>query len=347
MIVHIESPGMLSTIQDNGRQGYRAYGLPAAGAMDRRSLGIANVLLGNAQDEAALEMTLMAATIRFEGEGIVALAGGDLGATLNDWPLSPVGSFAVHDGDVLRFQGTKWGCRSYLAVAGGFDIPSEMGSKSTYIRGGVGGAHGRALRRGDALSARAVEQAMPSYIGALPPYLWQHILPAGQPVRVLFGPQDDYFDSTNLAAFLQTEWTIGNDADRMGYRLEGPALVHRDRKEIVSDGVVPGAIQVPGHGRPIVLLSDAQTSGGYAKIATVISADLGLFGQLLPGNTVRFVAVGHDAARIAREENQARVSCVEQWLQKHRADARHRAQRFTAQVQGNTYDISVHKLEES
>ena len=342
MKLHIEAPGMLSTLQDDGRQGFRAFGLPAAGAMDKRALALANLLLANPLGEAALEMTLVGATIRFEGEGLAALAGGDLGATLNDWPLSPVGSFVVRDGDILRFQGIRWGCRSYLAIAGGFDIPAEMGSKSTYIRGNVGGWQGRALRKGDVLPAHSVANV--PYIGAVPPFLWEHLRPLGSKVRVLFGPQDDYFDSTNLAAFIQTEWVIGNDADRMGYRLEGPALSHRDRKEIVSDGVVSGAIQVPGHGRPIVLLSDAQTSGGYAKIATVISADLGLFGQLLPGNTVQFVAVNHQVASVAREENQARLCSVEQWLQEHLADSRHRAERFTARVQGNTYDISVQKL---
>lgn len=312
MLLHVETPGMLSSFQDGGREGYRAFGLPAAGAMDPRALAVANILVGNKRETAVLELTLLGANLRIEGAGVLALAGADLGAELNGWPLPSTGSFAVQDGDRLRFGGPKSGCRAYLAAAGGYRLSAVMGSCSTYTRGAIGGFEGRALRKGDVVETAAFSEA-PRYIGPLPPRLTEHLQPQHR-VRVIWGPQDDFFDEENQQLFLSHEWQVANDADRMGYRLGGAVLRHKDRKEIVSDGVLAGAIQVPGHGEPIVLLADAQTTGGYPKIATVISADLGLFGQLLPGDRFRFRAVDQSEAGEARREAETRLAAISAWL---------------------------------
>ena len=310
MYLHIISPGMLTTIQDLGRGSYRAFGLPCAGAMDALSLKIANILAGNPPGTAALEITLVGPSITFEGFGIMALTGADLGARLNGWHLPAAGSFVVNDGDRLTFSGSDSGCRCYLAARGGYVLPQVMGSYSTYLRGEFGGYRGRALKAGDHLNVAdtPVGGQAPFWVGSLPSLsgllnIYSDSKSSCPVVRVIMGPQDDYFDDESIALFLSTEWQVSNEADRMGYRLSGATLKHRNKKEIVSDGILSGAIQVPAQGIPIVLLADAQTAGGYPKIATVISSDLRIFGQLQPGDFVRFTSVDREeAVRALKEE---------------------------------------------
>ena len=336
----VQNPGLLSTIQDVGRLGYRQYGLPSAGAMDAKALKMANLLVGNNSSVAGLELTLLGPQLEFQGQGLIALAGGDLGAELNGWPMPAFGSFMVYDGDVLHFSGRRSGCRTYLTVAGGFDLDPVLGSYSTYIKANIGGYKGRALKKGDILFSKK-EIARPNYIGALPPGQGQRIFGSLAEVRVMLGPQDDYFDLENIDLFFQTIWHVENDADRMGYRLDGGTLKHLLKKEIISDGIISGAIQVPGHGKPIVLLADAQTSGGYAKIATVIQADLGIFGQLMPGDKLRFTLCSEEGAREALRQDALQLESLRNWIANHKSTP---LRRFTVDMADVNYKVSLQEL---
>jgi len=293
-IFRVEQAGLLSTFQDLGRFGYGSFGVPAAGAMDPYSHRLANIMVGNPEHEATLEMTLLGPTLTVLNNCRVAVVGGDIGAELNGVDLPSCVAFEVHVGDDLRFLGGK-GVRSYLAVAGGWDLPVVMGSRSTYLRAALGGLGGSALKKGQILGAQTPIES-PNWVGTLPKKYWPLNPLDSKTIRILWGPQDDYFDDVQKSRFTSQSWKVGKDSDRMGYRLDGEALLHLDKKEIVSDGVCQGAIQVPGHGQPIVLLADAQTTGGYPKIATIISADLGRLAHFRASDTLKFEAVSYDEA---------------------------------------------------
>jgi antagonist of KipI len=299
-VIAVVKPGLLTTIQDAGRPGWLAFGMPLAGAVDAESYALANLLAGNAAGAAALELTLLGATLRFEADAYVGVAGADMRATLDGAPVAPGSAFAVPRGGVLAFSSAVDGCRTYLAVRGGIDVPPFLGSRSTYARGGVGGLGGRALAAGDRLPIGAVA-------GRPPParsLRAQDMPPRERSIalRVLPGPQDDRFTPGGVATFLGAPYTVSNRNDRMGYHLEGPTIAHRHGPDIVSDALLPGAVQVPGSGTPIVMMADAHTVGGYAKIATVIGADLPKLAQAVRGDTVRFVRCGEaEAVRALRE----------------------------------------------
>ncbi|MGE5652793.1 MAG: biotin-dependent carboxyltransferase family protein [Bacillota bacterium] len=334
LALHIQNPGLFTTVQDLGRNGYRRNGLPAAGAMDRYALAVANLLVGNPMDAAGLECTLLGPTVVFKGTGIVAITGGDLGATHNGRPVAPWTSFTVKDGDLLAFAAPSSGCRAYLAVAGGLDLPEVLGGRSTYLRGAVGGLEGRALQKGDRLSSNPTSSGW-RWTGTLPTE-WQP--EANAVARVTLGPQDDYFTPETIAEFFTADFEVTKEADRMGYRLAGPKLTHRDKKEIVSDGVLPGAIQIPGHGQPIVLLADAQTAGGYPKIAAVIEPDLPVFAQARPGDHIRFAHISLDDAVVAMRQQAQRLQAIEAWLQMQRPAP---VRRMIVTVQGKRYEVAV------
>lgn len=292
--LRVNKAGLLTTVQDLGRYGYGRFGLPVAGAVDECALRWANVVAGNPAGAAALEMTLLGPTLTLEGDQAVvaALAGADFGATLNGVALPTWRSFTLHPGDTLALGACRVGARSYLAVAGGIDVPPVFGSRATDILGGIGGVEGRPLTVGDLLPL-----APPALGATTAVAVPQDLIPEYSPtiaVRVVLGPQDERFTEDAIAAFLASCFTVTRESDRMGMRLEGPALTFRDGApgaDILSEGVVTGAIQVPAHGKPIVLLAAHQTTGGYAKIATVIGADLWRLGQARPGDTVGFSAV--------------------------------------------------------
>lgn len=294
-MITVIKPGLLTTVQDRGRTGYRAFGMPVAGAMDRRSFELANLLAGNAPDLAAIEMTMAGPTVRFERTAYVAICGADMRATLDGQPVANGSGFRVSAGSVLAAGFAAAGCRAYLAVHGGIDVPLVLGSRSTYTRAGVGGHQGRALRAGDVLAiGPAGDEPEPR---ALPlealPRPGREIV-----VRVMLGPQDDRFLEEGIATFLGSRYAVSNRNDRMGYQLDGPAILHRGGADITSDALCMGAIQVPGRGTPIVMMADAQTTGGYAKIATVIGADLPVMAQARTGDEVSFRAVS-DAEAVA------------------------------------------------
>lgn len=338
-IFQVEQPGLLSTFQDLGRFGYGSFGVPAAGAMDPYSHRMANIMVGNSDLEATLEMTFLGPTLSVLNRQRVAIVGGDLGAELNGIPLPPCFAFDVQPGDVLRFNGGI-GVRSYLAVAGGWDLPIVMGSRSTYLRAAIGGLGGAPLKRKQILSAQP-HATLPQWQGVLPTKYWPQNRPESKTIRVLWGPQDDYFGEDQKNKFLSQDWKVGKDSDRMGYRLEGEALRHLDKKEIVSDGVCQGAIQVPGHGQPIVLLADAQTTGGYPKIATIISADLGKLAHLRASDSLEFKDISYDVAVLAIKQQKSVLQEVEQFVIAHRSSISHI---YNIRIRGQEFKIRVDEI---
>ncbi len=297
--VEVLDPGLLTTVQDGGRSGRRRLGVAAAGPMDVRSHRAANRALGNAPDAAALESAVAGPTLRFLAPIRFAVAGADLGAILERadlgaWPVPPRASVMARPGNVLTFAGRRSGCRAYVALGGGVAVPEVLGSRATDLGAGFGGVAGRALRGGDLLSvdssrgtAREVDAS-------------QWVATDTPTVRVVLGPQDDHFGDAARQTFLSATYSVVATSDRVGCRLAGPPVAHRGPAEIVSDGMVPGSVQVPPDGQPIVMMADAPTAGGYPKIATVATADLPLLAQLLPGEgRVRFAAVTVDEAQRA------------------------------------------------
>ncbi len=313
MIEIVDCP-LPATFQDAGRPGYRQLGVPLSGALDPEWLAIANALVGNPAPTVALEMRLLGPKLRARTPLSIALAG-EFSARIEDatGQSRPAANWCSHTlaaGDLLQI-GSLRSAIGYLAVRGGFDLPVVLGSRSTYARAGLGGFDGRALRAGDKVKIGA-PQGLPSVAGAtgisvhLPD---APVLRAG-PLRVIAGPQRDHFTDATWQQFVGSEFTVSREADRMGLRLDGPRLEHARGADIVSDGVTPGAIQVPGDGRPIVLLADCQTVGGYPKIATVIGADLPRLGHALPGEALRFMAVTQAEALAARCEAASALAAI-------------------------------------
>ena len=289
MSIRVVQPGVQTTVQDLGRFGYQQYGVPVAGAMDPHSMKLANILLDNDPGEAVLEITIMGPQLVFDEPNYVALTGGDLGATLDGAPMPRYQAVLVQPGQTLRFLGLRNGCRAYLAFAGGLDIPLVMGSRSTYLKAKMGGFQGRKLEAGDELKFRAPKTCL-----EFPERrrLGIDFVPQKQyDLRVVLGPQDDYFTEDGLGTFFKEVYTVSAEFDRMGCRLEGAVVEHKDGGDIISDGIAFGAIQVPSAGKPIIMAADRQTTGGYTKIATVISADFRYLGQLKGGDKVHFVPI--------------------------------------------------------
>lgn len=298
----IERPGLFSSLQDFGRFGYQHFGISASGAMDAVAMQAANALVGNAPGEAVIEMTMLglAATVT-AGRCRLALAGADMPITINGRPAEAWQAHELNDGDRFEIGGAKTGMRAYLAIAGGLDVAPTLGSLSTHSRSGIGGLDGRALRAGDRL---ALKGAPAGPLLALPP---EHRPLASGAIRVVLGPQHDYFTPAGVATFLACEYRVTDKTDRMGTQLDGPTIEHADGFNIVSDGIMNGSIQVPGNGRPLVLLADRQTTGGYPKIATVISPDLFRLGQRRPGDLIRFRQVTAEEAEAAAHAHRAMI----------------------------------------
>jgi biotin-dependent carboxylase-like uncharacterized protein len=284
-LFEVVAPGMLTTVQDLGRFGYQRFGVPVAGAMDSYAAKVANILAGNAENAACLEMTIMGPTLKVLNPCNIAITGADLSPTLNGERIDMWARLSVKKGDMFSFSSPQRGCRAYLSVSGGIDVPSVLGSRSTYLRGGFGGYRGRALRRGDLLRGTISEsRTLKRYVPQ--EYVPKYASPAT--IRVVLGTQDDFFTDKGIETFLNSKYEVTPDSDRMGYRLHGQAVTHSKESEIVSDGLAVGAIQVPGDRMPIVLMKDAPTTGGYPKIAHVISPDLDQMAQLTPGDALRF-----------------------------------------------------------
>ena len=297
-VIDVQEGGILTTVQDLGRYGYQRYGVPVAGASDQFALRVANVLAGNQERDAGLEITLVGPSLRFLADTVIAVTGGNLDPRLDDEPVVMWQAVAAPRGSCLSFGAARDGVRAYLAVAGGIDVPLVLGSRSTYIRSALGGLEGRALRPGDWLSAlgggpftHLEGRHLPRE--QVPCYGHSHLL------RVVLGPQEDAFTQEGIQTFLSAAYTLTHQSDRVGSRYQGPHIQHRRGADVVSDGVPFGAVQVAGDGLPIVLLADRGTTGGYTKIATVISADLAHAAQAAPGDTTSFRAVTLEEAHQA------------------------------------------------
>lgn len=296
-MIAVVEPGPFTTVQDEGRPGWQAFGMPPAGAMDRYAYRVANMLVGNRPGAAALEMTLRGGRFRFERPCLAALCGADMQAVLGGVPVANWSSFRARAGDELALDFAAGGCRAYLAVRGGIGVAPVLGSRSTDARAGIGGHEGRPLRAGDRLPLGTDALADPGPRRLDPPCVPDCAGPIR--LRVLPGPQDDHFTAAGIETFFGSAFVVSTDSDRMGCRLDGPAIEHAGPVEIISDALVNGSVQIPGHGRPILLLADRQTAGGYPKIGTVIGPDLRLLAQARPGDTVRFAPCTEDEALAA------------------------------------------------
>ena len=287
-MIEIITPGLLTTVQDFGRVGVMKNGFTQNGAMDRYSMTVANRLCGNCDSAPVLEMTVLGVTARFTQDTVVCVSGADFGAKINDKPIKRNKAYKINKGDILSMGAAKSGMRAYLAVAGGIVSEYVFGSASTNLKFAFGGHFGKKLQSGDVLSIGT---------GAFPLCeidKWE--IPESEyskdaQLRVVLGPQNEMFTNEDIRLFLSQEYEVNAQSDRMGIRLSGEPLKSKNGMDIISDGIVFGSVQVPNSGEPIILMADHQTTGGYAKIATVISVDLPRASQLSAGNTVRFKSV--------------------------------------------------------
>ncbi|MFT7774145.1 biotin-dependent carboxyltransferase family protein [Roseateles sp.] len=301
-MIEVMRAGPLTTVQDLGREAWRDRGISRCGALDDLALIHGNLLVGNPPDAAGLEFTLGPATLRFDADCCIAVTGTDSDALLDGRALRPGWRQPVLAGQTLRIAAPHGRMRSYLAISGGIAVEPVLGSRSTDLKAGFGGLNGRALRDGDRLPVQpAPSTDLPSRRIGLAPPDWDAT------VRALPGPEHDDFPATARAAFWATDWRLTPQSNRMGYRFAGPELQRAHGGELASHGVLPGVVQVPPAGQPIVLLADAQTTGGYPKIAVVIRADLWKLAQLRLGATLRFIPCGVDEAVAALRERQARL----------------------------------------
>jgi biotin-dependent carboxylase-like uncharacterized protein len=296
-MIRIADPGPQTTVQDLGRFGQLRQGIPPSGPMDVRAFLIANRLVGNADSAAALECTLMGPRFSVEAPCAIAVTGADVPVTVNGEAAPTHATLVLKDGDAVRIGAARAGVRAYVAFSGGLDVPLALGSRATYLRGRLGGVGGRALRRDDVLRLLPAPVPGPRVLSAAP----DTPLDAEPEMRVVLGPDVERFTEEGVAAFLGGPYELLPQSDRMGARLRGPRIAHAGGHDIISDGIALGSIQVPGDGQPIVLLVDRQSTGGYTKLATVCSFDIGRIGQVKPGQRVHFRAIAiAEAHRLRR-----------------------------------------------
>ncbi|MDP7090157.1 MAG: biotin-dependent carboxyltransferase family protein [Dehalococcoidia bacterium] len=300
-------PGPMTLVQDRGRVGYQQLGVSVSGAIDTDALDIGNRLVGNEFDAGSLEVMLGGMVIEFSHSTVFALTGADVSAVLDGVPIAVNVSYVAHSDSRLELGIATNGLRSYVAICGGLSVSRVLGSYSTHVASGIGGVEGRALSEGDVLEIEGLNDA--SFSG--------QIFPDGPvlegsnelEVRVVLGPQDDEFSAVGIDTLLSYDYTVSDQSNRQGLRLDGPEIESKTgRYDIISDAVVNGSIQVPGDGKPIVLLADRQTIGGYAKIATVVTVDLPSLGQVAPGSKISFTAISTEDAQ---DLLAVRVECVE------------------------------------
>ena len=285
--IKINSPGLMTTVQDLGRYGYQQYGVSVSGAMDFVAAKLANILAGNDENEGLLEITLMGPVIEFMDDAVIAITGAEMGPLINDMPIYMNKSIAVKTGDTLTFKGIKKGCRCYVAFAGGIDVPVVMGSKSTFLKAGIGGYEGRALKAGDILNI-GIPAKLPLSFSERKAENFYDYDSGKVKLRVVLGPQEDAFTSEGIDTLFFSEYSVTSNSDRMGYTLEGAAIRHRGSADIISDGISMGAIQVPSKGNPIIMMADRQTTGGYTKIGNVVTVDLPKIAQAKPADKIIF-----------------------------------------------------------
>jgi len=313
-IFQVLKPGFFTTVQDLGRFGYLRYGIPICGAMDSFSFIAANLLVRNHSNDAGLEMTLIGPELQALSETQIAITGGTISPRINERDVPMWQTLSVHEGDVVSFGRMESGCRAYLSIIGGVNVPLVMRSRSTYVRGGFGGTNGRQLKTGDAVEGFAAS-----------PFRTEHSMPEELVPRftgnfrahVVLGPQANMFTEKGINTLLDSQYKVTSEADRMGYRLEGPAIEHKGKADIVSDALLPGAIQVPKNGKPIVIMRDAQTTGGYPKIAVIVTPDVCMLGQARPNDTVEFSEISVMKAYEKMHEYHKMLNRMAQMLSEH------------------------------
>ena len=301
-VIEVQAPGLLTTVQDLGREGFGPMGVSLSGAADPVALRIGNRLVGNVEGAAGLEMTLLGGRFMFWEGGVFALTGSDFGATLDGAPVLSWASHQAKPRQTLRVGPTRSGARCYLCVQGGIAVKDFLGSASTHLLSRLGGHEGRALREGDVLKIGPAEGSFRHR--SLSSAAWERLAPR-KVLRVTLGPQSDWFPGAAQKIFYESTYRVKEESNRMGLRLEGEAIAAPWGGEMVSEGVALGAIQVPEGGLPMVLFVEQQTTGGYPKIANVISADFHSLGQLRPRDEIRFERVGWETARsLLREQEE-------------------------------------------
>lgn len=298
-LFRVEKVGLQTTFQDLGRFGYQKFGVPVSGAMDRFALQVANLLVGNSRQEAALELTMIGPELTVMADSVAVICGADLNATLNGDPIPMWKTFSLTEGDIIRFGKPKNGLRAYLTVTGGYDRPKVMESKSDFAKAGIG----EALHKGELIQRGIGESDGKPGVGLLDSQIPEYEKEVE--LRIVPGPHNDFFTEDSYKTFFSEEYVVSTQVDRMGYRLESDngLLEHVKKAEIWTDAIPFGGIQVPSSGNPIILMADRQTTGGYPRIGTVISVDLPKVAQLAPGGKIRFRAVGvEDAERLYKEQ---------------------------------------------
>ena len=317
MGIIINRGGSLTTVQDLGRIGHQNQGFAVSGAMDKRAFKLANMLLDNEDNAAMLEATLVGPKFTFTEPNCFVITGADFKAKLNGRQITVNQVYMAAKDDVVEFPVgfPKEGARCYIAFAGGLDVPLFMGSRSTYLKGSMGGFQGRALKTGDEIAFLAPQQILPKLGSRFVPQKFSTVYGGHEvTIRVILGPQDDAFTEKGLATFLGEEYTASPYMDRMGARLEGPEIEHKGRADLVSDGIAFGAVQVPQNGKPIILMADRQSTGGYTKIANVISVDLPKISQRLAGDKIHFQAVSvEEAQNLLKAARMELLRIAERW----------------------------------
>ena len=301
MGIRVLKPGMLTTVQDLGRVGYQSQGFSVAGVMDVRSFKIANLLVDNPENEPVLEFTLIGPTLEFTSDTIIAITGGNFNPTINGEPAPMYTAIYMHRGDILKFGSAITGSRGYISFSSYLKVPTVMGSRCTNMKSSLGGFKGRKLQTDDFILFRIKRRYLPYF-------LFRTLKPDDMDqqqvtLRVVMGPQDSAFTREGIQTFLSSTYTVTNEFDRMGCRLDGPYIASKNGSDIISDGICFGSVQVPSHGKPIVLLADRQTTGGYAKIATVASGDIPKLVQRKTDDKIRFKAsTVYEAQKLLLEE---------------------------------------------
>lgn len=303
--------GMQTTIQDLGRYGFQSQGISVSGAMDVRSFKIANLLLDNPENEAALEIALIGPHLQFTSATIIAITGGDFEPTINGEPAPMYTAIYVNKGDILKFKSARTGSRCYVAFSSYLDIPVVMGSRCTNLKSQTGGYKGRCLKADDYVGFRIKRRYLPFFLS-------RHLdinefSDNSAELRVIMGPQTEMFTKQGIETFLSEEYLVTSDFDRMGCRLDGAFISTKNGSDIISDGIAFGAVQVPSHGKPIIMLADRQTTGGYAKIATVASVDIPKLVQRKTDHKIRFKEISvEEAQRLLLKEQKEFAAMREQ-----------------------------------
>ncbi|MBB6218585.1 biotin-dependent carboxylase-like uncharacterized protein [Anaerosolibacter carboniphilus] len=339
--IKIINPGLLTLIEDAGRYGYQQFGVPVAGVMDSFSHRVGNILVGNEESEAVLEATMIGPQIEFAHEGVIAITGGDLSPLINGEPIEMWKSIYVKAGDRLTFGGSKNGCRSYIALAGGIDVPLVMGSKSTYTKAKIGGYEGRTLKTGDIIKIGKPGHALSTLKGRKVPSQYIPQYTNLMTVRVVLGPQDDLFTADGIRTFFSSQYTVTNECDRMGFRLDGPEIEHVDGGDIISDGIAFGAIQIPGHGKPIIMMADRQTTGGYTKIGNAIWGDLGKLAQSKPNDKIEFIQTTVTEAHQVLREMEEQIASIKKACTARQVIG---TRQFQLKVNGKAYEVRVEEI---